>query len=279
MTKIETPHRGEDVARLDLDADIEANIRGLSTEAPATLAPATLIAAGLADAYAQIETPLGAALLTWNGLGVSSIGWPAEPAILERDFPLAHGRRAYRATAVPAALAAAIQRRLAGDRRARVPLDLRGATEFERAVWEKTLEIPRGEVRPYGWVAAEIGRPAAVRAVGTALGRNPIPLVVPGHRVVRSDGMIGQYSMGGPENKRRILRAEGLEPDDLEALARAGIRYVGSDTTRIVCLPTCHNARRITAQHRMPFWSLSAAAAAGYRACRACRPAGAAAAA
>ena len=53
----------------------------------------------------------------------------------------------------------------------------------------KALEIPRGEVRPYGWIAAEIGRPKAVRAVGTALGHNPIPLIVPCHRVVRSDGM------------------------------------------------------------------------------------------
>jgi O-6-methylguanine DNA methyltransferase len=159
-----------------------------------------------------------------------------------------------------------------------VPLDLRGATEFEQAVWRKTLEIPRGEIRPYGWVAAEIGKPAAVRAVGTALGHNPIPLVVPCHRVVRSDGLNGNYSMGGPANKRRILRIEGLDPDELEAQARAGVRYLGSDTTRNVCLPTCHNARRITAPHRVPFRSLSAASSAGYRPCRDCRPAALAAA-
>ena len=140
----------------------------------------------------------------------------------------------------------AIGRRLAGDRRVRIDLDLQGIHDFERDVWRKTLEIPRGEVRPYGWIAAEIGRPRAVRAVGTALGHNPVPLVVPCHRVVRSDGMIGQYSLGGPQNKRTILAAEGLDPDVLETQARAGIRYLGSDTTRIVCLPTCHNARRIT---------------------------------
>ena len=91
--------------------------------------------------------------------------------------------------------------------------------------------------------------------------------------------MIGQYSMGGPDNKRRILRVEGLDPEDLERQARSGVRYVGSDTTRIVCLPTCHNARRITTPHRVPFKSLGAAALAGYRACRECRPTGAAAAA
>ena len=261
-----------------LDARIEASLAGLRVGAPPTLAPAALVAAGLADAYAQIDTPLGPAIVTWNGRGISSIAWPADPATLERDFQAAHGRRAFPAPAVPANLARAIERRLAGDRRTRIRLDLRGSTPFERAVWQKTLEIPRGEVRPYGWVAAEIGRPAAVRAVGTALGHNPIPLVVPCHRVVRSDGTIGQYSMGGPESKRRILRAEGLDPDDMERQARAGVRYLGSATTRVVCLPTCHNARRITARHRVLFRSLAASTEAGFRPCRECRPVGVAAA-
>jgi len=111
-----------------------------------------------------------------------------------------------------------------------------------------------------------------VRAVGTALAHNPVPLVVPCHRVVRSDGLLGQYSLGGPGNKRAILATEGLDADELEELARAGIRYVGSDTTRIYCLPSCHNARRISDRHRVPFRSAGASEAAGYRACRECRP-------
>jgi methylphosphotriester-DNA--protein-cysteine methyltransferase len=86
--------------------------------------------------------------------------------------------------------------------------------------------------------------------------------------------MLGQYSLGGPANKRTILAAEGLDPDEFESLARAGIRYLASDTTRIYCLPTCHNARRITPAHRVPFRSAAASEAAGYRACRECRPAG-----
>ena len=143
---------------------------------------------------------------------------------------------------MPARLATAIGRRLAGETRVRIPLDLRGRTEFEVAVWTKALEIPRGEVRPYGWIAAEIGRPKAVRAVGTALGHNPVPLIVPCHRVVRTDGTIGQYSLGGPRNKRTILAAEGLDPDGLEDAARRGERLSGSTTTRIVLLahlPSC----------------------------------------
>ena len=111
-------------------------------------------------------------------------------------------------------------------------LDLRGHSRFEQDVWRKALEIPRGEVRPYGWIAAEIGRPKAVRAVGTALGHNPVPLIVPCHRVVRSDGMIGQYSLGGPENKRTILAAEGLDPEAMESAARRGERLVGCASTQ-----------------------------------------------
>ena len=65
--------------------------------------------------------------------------------------------------------------------------------------------------------------------------------------------------------------AEGLDPDRLESEARAGVRYVGSDTTRVVCLPTCHNARRITPPHRVPFRSMRQATAAGYRPCQVCR--------
>jgi O-6-methylguanine DNA methyltransferase len=98
--------------------------------------------------------------------------------------------------------------------------DLRSVTEFERAVLFKALEIPRGEVRTYGWIAAEIGHPAAVRAVGSALRKNPVPVLIPCHRVVRSDGHLGQYALGGSDAKRAILAAEGLEAAEIERLAR-----------------------------------------------------------
>ena len=182
------------------------------------------------------------------------------------------GRPTSVATSLPPTLLHAITRRLAGERRVRIPLDLRGRTEFEVAVWTKALEIPRGEVRPYGWIAAEIGRPKAVRAVGTALGHNPVPLIVPCHRVVRTDGTIGQYSLGGPGNKRTILSAEGLDPTAMEAAARGGERLSGSTTTRIVCWPTCRHARRVQDRYRVSFRSLREARAKGYRPCKICRP-------
>ena len=209
------------------------------------------------------------------GTAAASRGWrPAgDRDDFERRFRSAVGRDVGPADALPGALGRSIARRLDGDRRVRIPLDLRGHTPFEVAVWTKALEIPRGEVRPYGWIAAEIGKPKAVRAVGTALAHNPVPLVVPCHRVVRSDGMIGQYSMGGPDAKRRILAAEGLDTRCAGGGGRArGHRYTGSDTTHIVCHPTCRDARRVTDRHRVSFPSLAAAASAGYRPCKHCRP-------
>jgi O-6-methylguanine DNA methyltransferase len=258
---------------LDLDLDVESALAGLTVPAPGTLAPATLVAVGLADRYAELPSPLGPIVVAWNGRGISWVDRAGDPDAFQARFERVVGRPLHRAEAVPADLARAVAARLAGDRRVRIQLDLRGRTDFETAVLMKALEIPRGEVRPYGWIAAEIGRPKAVRAVGTALAHNPVPLVVPCHRVVRSDGSIGQYSLGGPAAKRTILAAEGLDPESLEAGARAGIRFLGSDTTHVVCLPTCHNARRITPRHRVPFRSLARAEAAGYRACRECRPA------
>jgi O-6-methylguanine DNA methyltransferase len=253
-------------------ADIEAALASLAVRAPATLAPATLVAVGLADEYTTMDSPIGPVFVAWNGRGVSAVDAAGDAGEFEERFRRQIGRPIRRASGIAPRLERALARRLAGDRRATLDLDLRGRTDFERAVWSKALEIPRGEVRPYGWIAAEIGRPRAVRAVGTALAHNPVPLVVPCHRVVRSDGLIGQYSLGGPGNKRAILATEGLDADELEELARAGVRYVGSDTTRIYCLPSCHNARRIADRHRVPFRSAAASDAAGYRACRECRP-------
>jgi O-6-methylguanine DNA methyltransferase len=252
--------------------DLETALSGLRASAPASVGRGALVAAGLADAYAPIETPLGEVFVAWNGRGVSWVAAGDDGAVFERTFRSRVGRDIGRAPALPPKLRAAIARRLGGDRRARINLDLRGRSPFEVAVWTKALEIPRGEVRPYSWIAAEIGRPKAVRAVGTALAHNPVPLVVPCHRVVRSDGFIGQYSMGGPDAKRRILAAEGLDTRALEADAAAGRRYTGSDTTHIVCHPTCRDARRVTERHKVTFPSLGAAAAAGYRPCRHCRP-------
>ena len=127
-------------------------------------------------------------------------------------------------------------------------------------------------MRTYAWVAREIGRPRAVRAVGSALAGNPIPILIPCHRVVRSDGVIGQYGAGGPAAKRAILAHEGAEPDRLMELARRGVRFVGSRNTRVFCLPACRDARRIEEANRVPFHDEGEALRSGYRPCAHCRP-------
>jgi O-6-methylguanine DNA methyltransferase len=249
-----------------------AVLTSLAAAAPDHLADDVLVELGLADRIAPLATTLGTLWVAWNGRGVAAVDLGEDGPSAAAEHEARFGRRTLVTLALPRSLEDAVARRLAGDRGVPIPLDLRGRTEFEVAVWRKALEIPFGEVRPYGWIAAEIGRPKAVRAVGTALGHNPVPLVVPCHRVVRTDGSIGQYSLGGPGNKRTVLAAEGLDPDALEDAARRGERLIGSDTTHIVCWPTCRHARRVTAGHRVAFRSLRDAATAGYRPCKVCRP-------
>jgi methylated-DNA-[protein]-cysteine S-methyltransferase len=86
-------------------------------------------------------------------------------------------------------------------------LDLPQATTFQRKVWEITRLIPYGETRSYSWVAEQLGKAGAVRAVGRALARNPLPIITPCHRVVEKDGTLGGYS-GGVEIKEYLLQLE-----------------------------------------------------------------------
>ena len=87
-------------------------------------------------------------------------------------------------------------------------IDWNGAAGFRRAVLEEALRIPPGETRSYGWLAAKVGRPRAARAVGRVMATNPLPIVVPCHRVIGSDGSLRGYGAGLPM-KESLLRAEG----------------------------------------------------------------------
>ena len=95
-----------------------------------------------------------------------------------------------------------------------VPVDLVLATPFTREVLTALRSVPRGSVTTYGALAAQLGRPRGARAVGGAVGRNPVPVVVPCHRVVASGGGLGGFS-GGLAKKRSLLRLEGLDPGAL----------------------------------------------------------------
>src|SRR5437660_3576972 len=199
-------------------------------KAPAGFADHVLAQAGMADSYAVFETVLGPVYVAWNRRGVSAAMRSNSAAEFEAWFHEEVGRRLVRVDA-PADLAEKIEDQLEGTRRLR--FDLRGLTPFSQAVLRKTLEIPRGQVRPYGWVAREIGHPAAVRAVGTALANNPIPYLIPCHRVIRADGVIGNYGGGGPEAKKQILGMEGVQVTKLEQLGRSGYRFEGCKTTGV----------------------------------------------
>lgn len=245
----------------------------LRTPAPDHLLTGILGATGLADRYVRRDTVVGPVYVAFNSRGVSAVDLADSPDAFERRYAARHGRPAVPAAEPPRSIAGRLDRALAEGRPGGLALDLTGVTAFQAEVLRKTAEIPPGETRPYAWIAAEIGRPGATRAVGTALARNPVPLVVPCHRVVRSDGRLGDYSLGDRANKGRLLESEGLDPSALEHQAARGVRYVGSATTNIFCHPTCRHAKRITPRHRREFPSAAAATRSGYRPCAQCRPA------
>lgn len=88
-----------------------------------------------------------------------------------------------------------------------IDLKLEGCTDFQQDVWETTARIPYGQLRSYGWIASQIGREQAARAVGQALGANRLPIIVPCHRVVRADGSLGGFS-GGLHWKEELIELE-----------------------------------------------------------------------
>jgi O-6-methylguanine DNA methyltransferase len=223
--------------------------------------------------FGRLETPVGPLWVAHRGdLVVYVMPATTDAATFARDAAQHLHVPAELESELPAQLAKAIEDHLEGRKRF-AGVDLSWLTPFQRKVLEKTAEIPRGEVRPYEWVAREIGSPGATRAVGTALGHNPIPFIIPCHRVVRSDHSLGEYSGGGPAVKERVLSYEGAPVHDLAQVGRRGERLRGSRTTHIVCYPTCHAAQRIRPENRRPFRSLAEATEQGFRPCKLCRPA------
>ena len=257
------------------DTDIERNLKELRVKAPTTLSPRVMVGIGLADGMVVRTNPaIGRVAVVFSTDRITSCELVERMGLetFVRTYSSISGRPLVELDKAPGKLDAQIDRALeTGDGR-KLPFNLDGLRPFETAVLHKALEIPAGEIRSYSWIAREIGKPLAHRAVGTALGHNPIPLLIPCHRVVRSDGMIGNYGMGGTKVKRALLASEGVDPDEVEAHAKKGERFVGSDTTGVYCHPTCRDARRITSEHRVTFRTARSAAEAGYRPCLRCRP-------
>lgn len=168
--------------------------------------------AGATVVYTVVDSPLGSLLVaaTERGLCQIDIG-DSEASVearLRREFHAAALQRDDRGLRE---LVTEVLLRLDGRATvADLPLDVQG-TAFQRRVWEELRRIPVGETRTYGEIAAAIGEPRAARAVGSACGKNPVPVVVPCHRVVPASGGVGNYGLG-PERKRELLRREGATP-------------------------------------------------------------------
>lgn len=143
---------------------------------------------------------------------------------------------------------------------------------FYQRVLRITQEIPWGAVRPYGWLAREAGAPRAARAVGTAMAKNPFPLLIPCHRVVRSDYQIGNYGCGGPSIKRALLVHEGADPDALAKEVRAGHHYKGTPATGTFCLLGCSAQSATPAERRFSFSTTAEALQQNLRPCPVCKP-------
>lgn len=223
--------------------------------------------------WSLVESPIGPLQVGFRGRRICSVGLNETPEDeVEARIAARVGGPVRQSETAPGWVEQAIAAAFAGRRARYLPIDLEDLSPFDRAVLEKAREIPPGEFRTYAWIAREIGRPGAVRAVGTALGHNPVPFLVPCHRVVRSDLSLGGYAFG-PDLKRRLLEREGLPIAHLAALASRGVRFTGSRTTKIFCFPTCYTAHRAKHENLVSFASAEAARAAGYRPCKICRPA------
>jgi AraC family transcriptional regulator of adaptative response/methylated-DNA-[protein]-cysteine methyltransferase len=166
--------------------------------------------AGAEIAYSIVDSALGRLIVagTHHGLCFAAMG-DSDRALtteLRADYPKASIRRD---DALAGEWARAIAKYLAGrSPMPAPPLDIRG-TPFQFSVWEQLRSIPRGETRSYSEIARRIGRPRAVRAVGTANGANPVSIVIPCHRALRASGHLGGYRWG-LERKRRLLELEAI---------------------------------------------------------------------
>lgn len=152
----------------------------------------------------HLDSPIGVLTLVASDKGLTHVLFEGQEPVdvgLPDDLPETdHDPTLERA-------AAQLSEYFAGDRRQfDVPLDLRG-TDFQKDAWRQLAEVPYGETRSYGEQAEAIGRPGAFRAVGAANGRNPIPVILPCHRIVGSDGSLTGFA-GGLDTKRRLLALE-----------------------------------------------------------------------
>jgi methylated-DNA-[protein]-cysteine S-methyltransferase len=165
--------------------------------------------AGLVDVSFDVaDTPFGPLLLAVTEQGLCRISFDPEPEREAESLARTFGLRVLRAPRELDLVRRELDEYFEGRRRDfDLPLDLRGRTGFARDILERLARVPYGEVTTYGTLASQAGRPQAARAVGTIMNRNPIPIVLPCHRVVGSTGSLVGYG-GGLDRKRLLLDLE-----------------------------------------------------------------------
>lgn len=152
----------------------------------------------------HVESRLGGVRLVATDLGLAGVWFDAQ-----RHFPDMTGWQTNDAHPVLVEAVVQLHAYFGGQRQQfELPLDLSHGTAFQQSVWQALLAIPAGATTSYGQLSAGLGKPAAVRAVGAAVGRNPISVIVPCHRVLGSDGSLTGYA-GGLERKAALLELEG----------------------------------------------------------------------
>jgi methylated-DNA-[protein]-cysteine S-methyltransferase len=195
-----------------IESALREAVLALGTDPPPSFDTDAAEAAALIDvAYARHETPVGTLILAATPRGLVRVAYADDEAGIEATLSTLARGVSPRVLAAPRRLDAArreLDEYFAGARdRFELPLDWRLTQGFTRRVLRSTARIPYGSVSSYGRVAAAAGSPRGSRAAGNALGSNPLPIVVPCHRVLHSGGGLGGYT-GGTERKRTLLAIE-----------------------------------------------------------------------
>jgi methylated-DNA-[protein]-cysteine S-methyltransferase len=162
--------------------------------------------------YTTFKSPIGEILVTRSDRGLNLVAFPRSKwkrflvaLKAAEDVDVAKDDRKF------SSLKRQLKSYFAGKKiKFREPLDLTGGTAFQRRVWKAMLKIPSGQTRSYGWLARQVGGKDKARSVGAACGANPIPIIIPCHRVIRENGGLGGYG-GGLSVKKRLLEIEGAE--------------------------------------------------------------------
>lgn len=157
------------------------------------------------DNWIEVDTPGGTVFAAFSESGISLVAPASDPAEFVERFHARTGRLAIPADAEDHP--DVVETLMTGED-SLTRCDLQDVSPFTRRVLEETAKIERGQTRSYQWLARRIGMPQAARAVGNALGSNPVPLAIPCHRIVRGDGSLGGYAFG-PQMKRSLLEHEG----------------------------------------------------------------------